>query len=60
MTTLKRFKIWDLLKFNNVNMDSLTETFYTHFYGEYISRWGNTCATAHNSSGQIEGYILGR
>jgi N12 class adenine-specific DNA methylase len=39
MTTLRQFKMDDLLKFNNVNLDVLTETYNMSFYMSYMSRW---------------------
>ncbi len=60
MTTIRPFSIFDLFKFNNVNLDILTETYHTNFYGKYIAVWGEYCVSAENSSGMIEGYILGK
>jgi N-terminal acetyltransferase B complex catalytic subunit len=59
MTTIRPFSIYDMYKFNNVNLDILTETYHTNFYGKYIAIWGEYCVTAENSSGMIEGYVLG-
>ncbi len=39
MTTLRQFTMDDLLKFNNVNLDVLTETYNMAFYMSYMSRW---------------------
>jgi uncharacterized membrane-anchored protein YitT (DUF2179 family) len=39
MTTLRRFTMDDLLKFNNINLDVLTETYNMPFYMLYMSRW---------------------
>ena len=39
MTTLRRFTMNDLLKFNNVNLDVLTETYSITFYMQYMARW---------------------
>jgi hypothetical protein len=39
MTTLRQFTMDDLLKFNNVNLDVLTETYNMSFYMSYMSRW---------------------
>ena len=59
MTTIRPFSIYDMYKFNNVNLDILTETYHTNFYGKYIAVWGEYTVTAENSSGMIEGYVLG-
>ena len=42
MTSLRPFSMFDLLKFNNVNLDLLTETYNNRFYGNYLSEWPNT------------------
>ena len=60
MTTIREFSIYDMLKFNNVNLDILTETYSTNFYGKYIAVWGDCNVTAQNSNGMIEAYILGK
>lgn len=59
MTTIRPFSIYDMYKFNNVNLDILTETYHTNFYGKYLAIWGEYCVSAENSSGMLEGYILG-
>jgi len=45
--------MFDLLKFNNVNLDLLTETFYTNFYGKYLNKWGEYCVVAEDSVSNI-------
>ncbi len=60
MTSLRPFSIYDIYKFNNVNLDILTETYHTNFYGKYIAEWGEYCVAAENSIGNIEGYVLGK
>ena len=60
MATIRPFSMFDLLKFNNVNLDILTETFYTHFYGQYLSKWQEYCVVAENSVSYIQGYLLGK
>ena len=52
--------MFDLLKFNNVNLDIMTETFYTNFYGTYLSKWFEYCVVAENSRGTIMGYLMGK
>ena len=39
MTTIRQFRLDDLLKFNNINLDVLTETYNMHFYMSYMSQW---------------------
>ena len=60
MSTLRPFSIYDIYKFNNVNLDILTETYHTDFYGQYLAQWNEYCVTAQNSTGNIEGYLLGK
>jgi N-terminal acetyltransferase B complex catalytic subunit len=60
MSTLRPFSIYDIYKFNHVNLDILTETYSTDFYGKYIAIWGEYCVSSVNSTGDIEGYILGK
>ena len=60
MATIRPFNMFDCLKFNNVNLDLLTETFYTSFYAQYLSKWSEYCVIAENSVSQIQGYLLGK
>ena len=60
MATIRKFSMFDILKYNNVNLDLLTETFYTNFYGRYLSQWPEYCVVYENNSSIIEGYIMGK
>lgn len=60
MSTLRPFSIYDIYKFNNVNLDILTETYHTDFYGKYLAVWGEYCVSSVNSIGMIESYVLGK
>ena len=60
MATIRALSMFDLLKFNNVNLDLLTETFYTNFYGSYLSKWPEYCVLAENAVGMFQGYLLGK
>jgi N-terminal acetyltransferase B complex catalytic subunit len=60
MTTLRQFKIDDLLKFNNVNLDVLTETYYMSFYMSYMSQWPESFTVAEAPNGDLMGYNLGK
>jgi N-terminal acetyltransferase B complex catalytic subunit len=60
MTTLRRFTVDDLLKFNNVNLDILTETYSMTFYMEYMSRWPESFIAAEAPDGSLMGYMLGK
>lgn len=56
MTTIQPFSILDLLEYNNVNLDILTETFGIAFYGKYIATWPEYCISLLNNSKSIFGY----
>ena len=60
MATIRPMNMFDLLKFNNINLDLLTETFYTSFYGTYFSKWPEYCVLSENSVSQFQGYLLGK
>ncbi|KJE94503.1 N-acetyltransferase [Capsaspora owczarzaki ATCC 30864] len=60
MTTTRRFVCDDLFRFNNVNLDPLTETYNLSFYLQYLARWPNYCETAESTTGRLMGYILGK
>ncbi len=53
MATIRAMNMFDLLKFNNVNLDLLTETFYTNFYGLYFSKWPEYCVVSEDTVGNI-------
>ena len=60
MTTLRPFSTFDLLKFNNVNLDPLTETYNMGFYLNYLAKWPDYCFMAEGPSGRAMGYVLGK
>ena len=60
MSTLRPFQCADLFKFNNINLDPLTETYNVQFYLQYLSTWPSMCAVYENSNGRMMGYILGK
>ncbi|KYQ92318.1 hypothetical protein DLAC_11648 [Tieghemostelium lacteum] len=60
MTTIRRFECDDFFKFNNVNLDYLTETYYLPFYFQYLSKWPSLLSTATDVNGRTMGYILGK
>ena len=53
MATIRSMDMFDLLKFNNVNLDLLTETFYTNFYGKYLNKWGEYCVVSEDTVSTI-------
>ena len=60
MATIRPMDMFDLLKFNNVNLDRLTETFYTNFYGEYLNKWGEFCVVSEDTVSNLQGYLIGK
>ncbi|XP_071484053.1 N-alpha-acetyltransferase 20-like [Diadema antillarum] len=60
MTTIRPFTCDDLFKFNNVNMDYLTETYGIPFYLQYLAHWPEYVQVCEAPGGQIMGYIMGK
>lgn len=60
MVTLRPFTCDDLFKFNNVNLDPLTETYGLSFYMQYLSHWPEYLQVAEGINGEIMGYIMGK
>ncbi|XP_065344543.1 N-alpha-acetyltransferase 20 [Cloeon dipterum] len=60
MTALRPFTCNDLFKFNNVNLDPLTETYGLSFYLQYLAHWPEYFQVAESPSGEIMGYIMGK
>ena len=60
MTTTRRLTCEDLLRFNNVNLDVLTETYHPPFYLEYLAKWPEYFAVQESGSGDIMGYVMGK
>ena len=60
MTSVRQFSLFDLLRFDRVNRDTMTETFRLTFYAKYLSTWPEYCKTAFDVNGEIAGYILGK
>merc|ERR1719231_174313 len=60
MTTTRPFTCNDLFRFNNVNLDVLTETYNMPFYLQYLSKWPDYCVMQQAPHGQLMGYILGK
>lgn len=75
MTTIRAFTCNDLLRFNNVNLDPLTETvssaltcslhcsrrrqYNLPFYFQYLARWPEYFAFAEGPGGACQGYSAG-
>ena len=60
MATIKPFSFLDILEYNTINMDILTETFSDGFYGKYIAKWQEYCVSYLNPQNAIIGYLLGK
>ena len=61
MTTIRRCTLNDLLSFNNVNLDMLTETYNLSFYMSYMSQWPESFLIAQSPhSSSTMGYLLGK
>ena len=56
MTTLRDFHLLDLLSFNKVNLDPLTETYSMSFYMMYMARWPEYFRIARSVNNDIMGY----
>ncbi|KAL7469125.1 hypothetical protein ACHAXS_009375 [Conticribra weissflogii] len=60
MTSTRPFEMNDLFKFNNVNLDVLTETYNMPFYLQCMSRWPELFTVAEAPDKSIMGYMLGK
>ena len=60
MTTTRAFTCEDLFKFNNINLDPLTETYNVSFYYQYLSTWPEYFKTEEHPNGKLMGYIMGK
>uniref|UniRef100_T1J415 N-alpha-acetyltransferase 20 n=1 Tax=Strigamia maritima TaxID=126957 RepID=T1J415_STRMM len=60
MTTLRPFTCDDMFRFNNVNLDPLTETYGLSFYLQYLAHWPEYFQVAESPTGVLMGYIMGK
>ena len=60
MTTLSPFTCRDLLRYNAVNVDALTETYGLRFYLHYLSTWPEMLTCARDREGDPCGYVMGK
>ena len=60
MTTIRRFRAQDLFKFNNINLDPLTETYSISSYLGYLAQFPNYFNVAVNSNSALMGYVMGK
>ncbi|KAG5476863.1 hypothetical protein LSCM1_05195 [Leishmania martiniquensis] len=61
MTSYRSMTLCDTLTFNYVNLDHLTETYHTSFYGEYMTHWPEyQRICVHPTTGISMAYTLGK
>jgi len=60
MATLRRFRCDDLFRFNNINLDVLTETYHNPFYLQYLATWPDLFTLQEAPTGRQMAYILGK
>eukprot|EP00611_Tribonema_gayanum_P023346 TRINITY_DN488_c5_g2_i5.p1 TRINITY_DN488_c5_g2~~TRINITY_DN488_c5_g2_i5.p1 ORF type:complete len:174 (-),score=55.77 TRINITY_DN488_c5_g2_i5:618-1139(-) len=60
MSTTRKFTCEDLLKFNDINLDVLTETYNMSFYLTYLANWPEYFLVKEAPGGQLMGYIMGK
>eukprot|EP01027_Heterolobosea_sp_BB2_P011352 GEZU01016527.1.p1 GENE.GEZU01016527.1~~GEZU01016527.1.p1 ORF type:complete len:174 (-),score=31.06 GEZU01016527.1:233-754(-) len=60
MSILRRFVADDLFRFNNVNLDVLTETYNLPFYYQYLAQWPEYFFVSEAPDGNLMGYIMGK
>ncbi|RPA78688.1 acyl-CoA N-acyltransferase [Ascobolus immersus RN42] len=60
MTSLRSFHPLDLLSFNLINLDPLTETYDLPYYLTYLSRWPNLFSVLASPSGTLTGYLMSK
>ena len=60
MTSFRPFSSLDLLKYNLVNTDCLTETYGLSFYLSYLAHWPEYFVASETIDGALSGYIMGK
>nr|CAB3264174.1 N-alpha-acetyltransferase 20-like [Phallusia mammillata] len=60
MTLYRPFTCQDMLRFNRVNLDPLTETYAIGFYLQYLAKWPEYFMVAEAPTGEMMGYIMGK
>lgn len=59
MTSYDSFNSNDLFQFNQVNLDSFTQTFKNAYYLKYLARWTEYNIISFDTNGTISGYLFG-
>ncbi|KAJ1455693.1 acyl-CoA N-acyltransferase [Pelagophyceae sp. CCMP2097] len=60
MTTTRQFRFDDLFRFNNINLDNLTETYNSSFYFQYLTTMPEYFLAEEHPNGRLMGYIMGK
>ncbi|ETV80023.1 N-alpha-acetyltransferase 20, NatB catalytic subunit [Aphanomyces astaci] len=60
MTSTRKFRCDDLFRFNNVNLDVLTETYNMPFYLQYLTKWPDYFLLQEDPNGTMMGYVMGK
>ena len=60
MTSFRPFTSFDLLKYNLVNTDALTETYGLSFYLSYLANWPEYFVCAETLNRELSGYVMGK
>jgi len=60
MTSIRRFHACDLFRFNDINLDALTETYNMPFYEQYLAKWPSCFFLAESWCGRQAGYMMGK
>lgn len=60
MATTRQFRPADLFRFNQVNLDKLTETYNFNFYFQYMLRWPEFQQVVVAPDGTIIAYVIGK
>ena len=60
MTTTRALTCDDLFRFNNVNLDVLTETYNMPFYLQYLAKWPSYFQVLEAPCGKLMGYVMGK
>uniref|UniRef100_A0A8C0SE30 N-alpha-acetyltransferase 20 n=1 Tax=Canis lupus familiaris TaxID=9615 RepID=A0A8C0SE30_CANLF len=60
MTMIRAFTCNDLFRFNNINLDPLTENNGIPFYLQYLAHWPEYFIVVEAPGGELMGYIMGK
>jgi N-terminal acetyltransferase B complex catalytic subunit len=60
MSTIRRFTTDDMFRFNNINLDHLTETYNMSFYLQYMAQWPDYFLVDEAPEGRLTSYIMGK